>query len=209
MARTKNIYTEFTHFPRPTEDFHHMPFIRNLWYVAMWSELLPNGGVFGRTILEEPIAFFRTATGALGAVEDTCPHRLAPLRLGSVSGENLRCGYHGLEIDAGGACVYNPHGNHTIPPAARIRSYPVIEKHTLIWIWMGDGTADSAQIPDFSVFRRRAARVANRPRLSSRSSKLRTHHEQLARPQPHVVSARRRSRDTSNDRRRTAHLARW
>ena len=37
-----------------------------------------------------------------------------------------------------------------IPPKARVRVYPVHEKHTFVWIWMGDpGRADPALIPDF------------------------------------------------------------
>ena len=39
----------------------------------------------------------------------------------------------------------------TFPSRARVKSYPVIEKHKAIWIWMGDKPADPAKVPDFSV----------------------------------------------------------
>src|SRR6185312_8710557 len=38
-----------------------------------------------------------------------------------------------------------------IPPRARVKSYPVIEKHKAIWIWMGAAPADAATVPDFGV----------------------------------------------------------
>src|SRR5215813_3282577 len=49
------------------------------------------------------------------------------------------------------ACVLNPHGTKNIPPRARVRSYPVTEKHKAIWIWMGEHSPDHAKVPDFSV----------------------------------------------------------
>jgi phenylpropionate dioxygenase-like ring-hydroxylating dioxygenase large terminal subunit len=33
----------------------------------------------------------------------------------------VQCPYHGLEFDATGACVHNPHGNGAIPKAAVVR----------------------------------------------------------------------------------------
>jgi vanillate O-demethylase monooxygenase subunit len=45
----------------------------------------------------------------------------------------------------------NPHGTKNIPPRARVRSYPVTEKHKAIWIWMGEQPPDLAKVPDFSV----------------------------------------------------------
>jgi len=61
----------------------------------------------------------------------------------------VRCIYHGLEFDGSGACVHNPHGNGRIPPAARARSYPVIERHGQIWVWMGEKESDPARLPDY------------------------------------------------------------
>jgi vanillate O-demethylase monooxygenase subunit len=38
----------------------------------------------------------------------------------------------------------------TINPSARVHAYPVVEKHRLAWVWMGDPAhADPARIPDF------------------------------------------------------------
>jgi len=127
-------------------------YLRNAWYVAAWSDELAEGQLLGRTILKEPIVVYRTATGAVAALEDRCSHRFAPLRMGKVvKGDRVQCAYHGLEFDGSGACVLNPHGNKHIPPRAGIRSYLVTEKHKAIWIWMGDKAPDLSKVPDFGV----------------------------------------------------------
>jgi phenylpropionate dioxygenase-like ring-hydroxylating dioxygenase large terminal subunit len=128
-----------------------MPFLRNAWYVAMWAQDLADTPRPQR-ILDEPLVFYRSSQGDIHALADACPHRYAPLHLGKIIGDRLRCQYHGLEFDGAGACVRNPHASGRIPPGARVRSYPAIEKHTLIWVWMGDGPGNPADIPDFSLF---------------------------------------------------------
>ncbi len=127
-------------------------YLRNAWYVAGWSDELPDAGVLGRTILKEPVVLYRMANGDVAALADRCPHRFAPLSMGKVlHGDRIQCPYHGLEFNPSGACVLNPHGDKRIPNRARVKSYPVIEKHKAIWIWMGDKPADPAKVPDFSV----------------------------------------------------------
>lgn len=127
-------------------------FLRNAWYVAAWSEEVAQGKLLARTILGEPVVLWRGADGKVAALEDRCPHRFAPLSLGTlIDGKRLQCTYHGLEIGADGICAHNPHGNKSIPSRARVTSYPVVEKHLAVWIWMGDKPADPAKIPDFKV----------------------------------------------------------
>jgi phenylpropionate dioxygenase-like ring-hydroxylating dioxygenase large terminal subunit len=121
-----------------------------MWYVAFWSADLTGQTLHPRRILGEPLVFYRTASGDVVALEDTCPHRFAPLSLGKVvEGERVECAYHGLRFDRAGSCVYNPHTDHKIPPAARVRSYPVVEKYSLVWIWMGSGVPDTNAIPEY------------------------------------------------------------
>jgi vanillate O-demethylase monooxygenase subunit len=128
------------------------PYIRNAWYVAFWSADLQAGALLARTILEEPIVFFRDAAGQAAGLEDMCPHRFAPLSRGHlIDGDLLECAYHGLRFDRTGSCVYNPHGDHKIPPAAKARTYRVVERYSLAWIWMGAGDGDVNDIPDYHL----------------------------------------------------------
>jgi vanillate O-demethylase monooxygenase subunit len=121
--------------------------VRSAWYVAGWSIDLERGKPFALSILDEPIVLYRTASGRLVALEDRCVHRLAPLSLGRCEGEHLRCMYHGLLFDPTGQCIEIP-GQEAIPTKARVRSYPIVERHGWLWIWMGDpARPDEALIP--------------------------------------------------------------
>jgi vanillate O-demethylase monooxygenase subunit len=64
--------------------------------------------------------------------------------------------YHGLRFDSGGRCVHNPHGDGTIPRAAKVNAYAVAERYGALWVWMGTAdTADAALIPDLSEIGKR------------------------------------------------------
>jgi phenylpropionate dioxygenase-like ring-hydroxylating dioxygenase large terminal subunit len=127
--------------------------LRNTWYVAGWAEELPAGALLARRLLDEPVVLMRGSDGQPTALADRCPHRFAPLSMGRLvdDGQRIECPYHGLRFDTGtGRCVLNPQGDGSIPKAAVVRAYPVVERHSLLWIWMGDADkADPATIPVF------------------------------------------------------------
>lgn len=123
-------------------------FLKNCWYVAAWASEVKDAP-FARTICGTPVVLYRGAQGVLAALEDRCCHRNLPLSMGTVEGDCLRCGYHGLKYDAGGLCVEIP-GQTQIPPAARVASYPLVERWGMVWIWMGaGGRADEAMLPQW------------------------------------------------------------
>jgi phenylpropionate dioxygenase-like ring-hydroxylating dioxygenase large terminal subunit len=124
-----------------------MPYVRNAWYVAAWSHQLETAKPYAITILEDRIVIYRTDSGRLAALEDRCVHRLAPLSLGRCEGERLRCMYHGFLYGPDGTVVEVP-GEERIPARAKVRSYPVADRHDWIWVWMGDAAAaDERLIP--------------------------------------------------------------
>jgi len=128
-----------------------MKFLRNTWYVAAWDNEIEPGALFQRVLLNEPVLMFRDEAGKVQAISDRCPHRFAPLHMGKLLGNAVQCPYHGLEFNGQGRCTHNPHGDGAIPRAAVVKTYPVVEKYSLIWIWMGDlDRADEGCIPDFS-----------------------------------------------------------
>jgi vanillate O-demethylase monooxygenase subunit len=121
-------------------------FLRNQWYCAALGHELKDAPL-GRIFLNEPVVMYRKPDGALVALEDRCCHRRAPLSKGKVEGENLRCGYHGFLYDAKGRVIWVP-GQDKVPPDARVKSYPIVEKHGYVWIWPGDpALADPAEAP--------------------------------------------------------------
>lgn len=126
-------------------------FLKNYWYVAARAEEI-GATPLARTILNQPIVLYRGGNGAPVALEDRCVHRSLPLSEGAVIGDEIQCGYHGLRFDGAGACVSIP-GQSAIPPGARVRAFPVVERYPWIWIWMGDAdAADAARMIDFPWF---------------------------------------------------------
>ncbi len=123
-------------------------FLSNTWYVAAWSHEIAADAMLARTITRVPLLLWRDQTGRVIALEDRCCHRAAPLSKGRREGDRIRCMYHGLLFDATGRCVEIP-SQEFIPPAARVRSFPVVERFKWIWVWMGDPRrADESLIPD-------------------------------------------------------------
>jgi phenylpropionate dioxygenase-like ring-hydroxylating dioxygenase large terminal subunit len=119
----------------------------NCWYAAAYDvelkrELLP------RKVAGRNIVMYRKQDGAPAALADACWHRLMPLSQGQIEGDDVACGYHGLVFNAEGRCTFMP-SQKTINPAARVRAYPVVERHRFVWVWPGDpALADPGLVPD-------------------------------------------------------------
>ena len=126
-------------------------YLRNSWYVvALSSEIEAKLRAF--RILGENIVIYRTERGEPAALEDSCPHRRLPLSKGRLLNGNIECGYHGLQFDRSGQCVAAPTQDR-IPPTAIVRSYPVVDRWGLVWIWMGDaGLSDDSLIIDIENY---------------------------------------------------------
>jgi phenylpropionate dioxygenase-like ring-hydroxylating dioxygenase large terminal subunit len=110
-------------------------FVKNAWYVAATAVELADKPL-SRKLLNEKVVLFRGADGHAVALEDRCCHRLAPLSLGDVEPGGIRCRYHGMKFDGRGQCVEIP-GQDNIPPGMCVRAFPLVERHGLLWIWMG------------------------------------------------------------------------
>ena len=120
-------------------------FIRNCWYVAAWPHEVTQKPI-ARVLLGDQVVLYRQADGLAVALEDRCCHRDLPLSMGEVCENRIVCRYHGLAYDHSGRCVHIPVQDH-IPETARVRSYPLVERDGMAWIWMGDpALADPATI---------------------------------------------------------------
>ena len=112
-------------------------YLRNCWYVAGWSADYTRA-LKPQMILGEKIVFYRCADGSPAALEDACPHRKLPLSMGQLEGDTVVCGYHGLTFDCSGQCTEAPTQRGMTPRRAVVKSYPVVDRYRLLWIWMGD-----------------------------------------------------------------------
>lgn len=128
------------------------PYLLDCWYVAAWAGELQRGGHMRRLLLDRPVLLMRGLKGDVAAMGNVCPHRFASLDQGRFEEDNVQCPYHGLRFAMDGRCVYNPHGDGRIAERARVPNYPLVERHGMLWIWLGDrAAADPARIPDLSL----------------------------------------------------------
>ncbi|WP_435229359.1 Rieske 2Fe-2S domain-containing protein [Pseudopelagicola sp. nBUS_20] len=112
-------------------------FLKNCWYVAAWSNDIGRE-LTAETFLGENIVLYRQKDGTPVALENACPHRKLPLSDGNLKGDTIECGYHGLTFDCAGKCIDSPTQRGMTPRRAVVRSYPIIDRYRLLWIWMGD-----------------------------------------------------------------------
>jgi len=115
--------------------------VRQYWIPAALSSELPEpeGSPLRVRLLGESLIAYRTASGAVGLMQDACPHRGASMFFGRNEGEGLRCIYHGWKFDPAGRCVELP----SEPEASRFKdkvratAYPCREQAGLVWTYMG------------------------------------------------------------------------
>lgn len=119
----------------------------NCWYAGALDHEVSRTPL-ARTIADNQVVLYRKEDGTAVALEDRCWHRLVPLSMGKLDGDNIQCPYHGLRFNPEGRCTFMP-SQETINPSACIRSFPVIERHRYVWLWLGDpAQADPNLVPD-------------------------------------------------------------
>lgn len=106
-----------------------------------WHPLCRSGEVTSTprafTLMGQAYVAYRHETEGLRVFLDQCPHRRAPLSLGTCEGATLRCAYHGWRFDGDGVCVEIPSlgPDATLPPRARLSAPAgVAESHGMVFI---------------------------------------------------------------------------
>ena len=117
------------------------------WYPLAWSDELRPGCALARSFAGDPIVLYRGQGGRAFALEDRCAHRQVPLHLGVVSGDEIRCHYHGWRYDCSGRCVDVPYlGGAGLPNG--VRSYPLREVDGLILVFPGNPQLAAERVPE-------------------------------------------------------------
>src|SRR2546425_168714 len=115
--------------------------MREYWIPAALSSELPEpgGSPLRVRLLGEKLIAYRTASGAVGLVQNNCPHRGASLFYGRNEGEGLRCVYHGWKFGLDGRCMDLPSepAESNFQNKMRATAYPCVERGGLIWTYMG------------------------------------------------------------------------
>ena len=114
---------------------------RHYWLPALLAQELPAPDCppVRLKLLGEQLIAIRDSEGRLGAMDEFCAHRGVSLWFGRNEEGGLRCPYHGWKYDISGQCVEVP----SEPPESKLceriklKSYPMIERGGVIWIYMG------------------------------------------------------------------------
>ncbi len=125
--------------------------LEDAWYGVAPSESVSRTPV-QRWLFERPIVLYRDLNGEVVALDDTCPHRKAPLSRGVVTGDEIRCPYHGLQFGPSGHCTKVP-GESVIPSVLTLKRFAAFERYGIVWLWGGaPDEADLGRLIDWPWF---------------------------------------------------------
>ena len=127
--------------------------IRQYWIPVFKSDELaaPDSPPQKVRILGENLVGFRTTSGDVGLVANSCPHRGASLFFGRNEEDGLRCVYHGWKFDVTGDCVDMPSepAESNFKGKVRAHAYPTHERNGVVWAYMGTRSRnDLPPLPD-------------------------------------------------------------
>jgi phthalate 4,5-dioxygenase oxygenase subunit len=115
--------------------------LRQYWLPAIRSDELPAPDCppVRIKLLGEELIGYRTTSGAVGLMQNACPHRGASMFFGRNEEEGLRCVYHGWKFDVTGACVDMPSepAESNFKNKVHAKAYPTRERGGIIWAYMG------------------------------------------------------------------------
>jgi nitrite reductase/ring-hydroxylating ferredoxin subunit len=115
--------------------------MREYWIPSIMSNELPAPDCppMRLRLLGENLIAFRTTSGKVGIVANSCPHRGASLFFGRNEEEGLRCVYHGWKFDVDGNCVDMPSepAESNFKSKVHATAYPCIERNNMVWTYMG------------------------------------------------------------------------
>ena len=113
--------------------------LRACWHGVAYSSAV--GTTPYRTqLLGEQIVVWRDSQGAAHAFRDLCIHCGTALSLGSVTGDEIVCPYHGWRYAVDGHCTAIPQlpDPTRVPAKARATAYRCEERYGLVWVAMDE-----------------------------------------------------------------------
>jgi len=118
-------------------------YMRLFWQPVFVSRELARGRAKPIKIMSEDFTLYRGESGKAYLVQYRCAHRGAPLSVGWVEEDCIRCLYHGWKYDGSGQCVEQPDEPKPFTDRIKLKNYPVEEYLGLIFAYLGEGEPPS------------------------------------------------------------------
>ncbi|XP_073022727.1 pheophorbide a oxygenase, chloroplastic-like [Primulina eburnea] len=127
---------------------------RDHWYpVSLVEDLDPRYPTPFQLLNRDLVIWFDKSAAQWVALDDKCPHRLAPLSEGRID-ENghLQCSYHGWSFDGCGSCTRIPQAAPEGPESRAFKSpracatrFPTMVSQGLLFVWPSENDWERAQ----------------------------------------------------------------
>ncbi|WP_375771711.1 aromatic ring-hydroxylating dioxygenase subunit alpha [Archangium gephyra] len=132
------------------------------WHPVAFAHELKERPLAAR-LLGRELVVWRTGAG-VAVTQRYCAHRGADLCAGEVSGEGLRCAFHGWTYGRDGRCVRIPsQPGAPIPPSAALASFHATERYGLVWVCLAPEPA--APLPEWPELEDGSCATVPLPRL--------------------------------------------
>ncbi len=96
------------------------------------------------------LVVWQGGNGELNVLDAYCRHMGGDLSMGSVQGDVIACPFHGWRWGGDGKCAEIPYARR-VPPRARTRSWPVLQRNGQLFVWHdpeGAPPPDDVSIPE-------------------------------------------------------------
>lgn len=141
-----NNYREYVFLETSASTFSSQPkherqtYPQGHWYPMTLSREVQSGRLYRIERLGNPYVVWRKKDGQVCALLDACPHRGAALSRGTLNGDHVECGYHGIQFDGKGTCKAIPLNGAATKLCASLHAQAISlrEFQDMIWFWWGD-----------------------------------------------------------------------
>ncbi|HWV16620.1 MAG TPA: Rieske 2Fe-2S domain-containing protein [Cellvibrio sp.] len=103
------------------------------WPVALAADI-SGTKPYALVVNNKPLVAFRGQDQQVHILDDSCPHRFAPLSQGKVIAGEIQCPYHGWQFDHQGICTRVPGLSMDSSKTPLVQSYLTQEHGGLIWL---------------------------------------------------------------------------
>ncbi|TAM91609.1 MAG: aromatic ring-hydroxylating dioxygenase subunit alpha [Jatrophihabitans sp.] len=118
------------------------------WHCLGLAAQFADGSPHGLDAFGTRLVVFADSTGRLNVLDGYCRHLGADLSRGTVTGDEIACPFHDWRWSGDGRCAHIPYAGR-VPPRARTRSWPVLERNGQLFVW--NDPEGNAPIPDQDI----------------------------------------------------------